>query len=113
FHRPSCTSKKTVPGRFCARARFPPRILSKRCLEAGFKRQVWLHINASLAAVVAGGGGSAVVVFWCYRLAHRARGRRSARKESGCDRDFRSCRVRRTSFAGVPGAAGSRLGTVS
>ncbi len=34
FHQRSCTSNKTVPGRYCAKARFPPRILSKRCLKA-------------------------------------------------------------------------------
>ena len=31
FHRRSCTSGKTVPGRFCGKAPFPLKILSKHC----------------------------------------------------------------------------------
>src|SRR5271157_3956008 len=31
--RPSCTSKPTVPGTFCGKARFPPKKLRKPCPE--------------------------------------------------------------------------------
>ena len=35
--RPSCTSGKMEAGKFCAKVRLPPRILSKRCRKSGFK----------------------------------------------------------------------------
>jgi hypothetical protein len=61
----------------------------------------------------AGRRGSGVVILWHYRVAHRACRRRNACQESGCDRHFRSCRILRTSFAGIPGAPRSRLRFVS
>jgi len=70
-------------------------------------------MDASLDVASVGGVGSAIGVFRRYRVAHRARRRRGARGKSGCDRYFRSCRVRGSSFAGVPGASGSRLRIVS